>query len=235
MEKLYIVVPAYNEEANIEAVVKEWHDIVENISEESKLVVIDDGSKDGTFAKLKDLEKLYPQLEVLTKKNSGHGATLLFGYQYALDAGADYIFQTDSDGQTVAAEFADFWAKRNEYDVIIGERKKREDGISRVFVTKTLKFVLRMIFGIGIKDANTPFRLMKREILAKYIVEVPKDFNLSNVMLVVLFMHNKEKVLYLPITFRPRQGGKNSINIRSICKIGWKAVKDFKEIKKRLK
>lgn len=234
MEKLYIVIPAYNEEENIESVAREWHEVVAMTGAESRLVIIDDGSVDNTYKVLCRLQKELPQLEPLTKQNGGHGATLLYGYHYALDQGADYIFQTDSDGQTIASEFMPFWEKRKSLDAIIGYRRHREDGISRIFVTKVLKMVLWMVFGIRITDANTPYRLMSREILEKYISKVPKDFNLSNVMLTVLFVKNKEKVEFLPITFRPRQGGVNSINMKKIVKIGIQAVKDFRVIRKSM-
>jgi len=231
-DKLYIIIPAYNEASNIEKVVQDWHPIVENINFESKLVVIDDGSKDDTYKKLCELEKIFPQLESVTKSNSGHGATVLFGYHYALEQKADYIFQTDSDGQTLASEFASFWEDRKKYAAIIGHRNQRKDGFSRVVVTKTLKFVLRCIFGLSIVDANTPYRLISRKTMEKYIDKIPQNFNLSNVILTVLLIYGKEKVDFRPITFRPRQGGKNSINLLKIIKIGWKAIKDFREIRK---
>ncbi len=234
MSKLYIVIPAYNEEENIEAVAREWHDVVVMSGPESKLVIIDDGSKDSTYAKLKELAEELPQLSPLTKPNGGHGATLYYGYNYALSEGADYIFQTDSDGQTLASEFGAFWDKRDTNSVTIGYRNHREDGFSRVVVTKVLKLVLLAIFHVNVTDANTPYRLMQRSLLEKYLPKVPKDFNLTNVMLTVLFVHNKEKVEFLPITFRPRQGGVNSINIRRIVRIGIQAVKDFSKIKRSL-
>lgn len=234
-DKLFIIIPAYNEEETIEDVVKEWHQVVADIGSESRLVVLNDGSKDHTEAKLNALMKEYPQLTAITKPNSGHGGTVLYGYHYALEQGADYIFQTDSDGQTLASEFGPFWDKRTTYDVLIGHRNHREDGASRVFVTKTLKFVLFCIFHLKITDANTPYRLMSREVLTKHIGKVPENFNLSNVMLTVLFTDAKEKMLYMPITFRPRQGGVNSINFKKITKIGIQAVKDFRRIKKELK
>lgn len=235
MDTLYIVIPAYNEEETIESVVIEWHDIVANVSGDSKLVVIDDGSKDSTYKKLLELQKKYTQLVPITKQNEGHGATLLYGYHYALAHNADYIFQTDSDGQTLPSEFELFWRQREQYDVIIGFRNQREDGISRIFVTKTLKLVLFLIFGVSITDANTPFRLMKRDLLQKYLPYVPEKFNLSNVMLSVLFVKQHEKVKFEPITFKKRQGGVNSINLRKIFKIGLQAVKDFGVIKKEMR
>jgi len=231
MDKLYIVIPAYNEEENIETVANEWHDVVAEIGKESHLVIIDDGSKDSTYSKLQELKNDLPQLEALTKPNGGHGATLLYGYRYALDNGADYVFQTDSDGQTLPSEFGQFWENRKDYDFQIGNRKGRKDGFSRVIVTKVLKIVLLLQFGMNIKDANTPYRLMSADSLREILPNIPENHNLSNVLLTVYYHKNKKKIKYHPITFRPRQGGENSINFRKITKIGLKAIKDFSSLK----
>lgn len=237
MDKLYIVIPAYNESENIRQVIEEWYPIVEkyNGDGESRLVIIDDGSRDNTYEIMCSLAKNMPLLHPVTKPNAGHGATVLYGYRYALDHKADYIFQTDSDGQTRPEEFHQFWEIRKKYSAVIGYRNHREDGFSRIVVTKTLKLVLRLIFGLHVTDANTPFRLMHREVLEEYLPDIPKDFNLSNVMLTVLLLYNREKVKFIPITFRPRQGGVNSINLSKITKIGIQAVKDFRIIKKGMK
>jgi glycosyltransferase involved in cell wall biosynthesis len=234
-EKLYIVIPAYNESANIERIVTEWHPIVKKIGNGSKLVIIDDGSKDETYAILKQLQQKYKLLDCVKKKNSGHGATVLFGYKYALKEKADYIFQTDSDGQTDPAEFWQFWEKRNKYDAIIGHRNHRQDGLSRVIVTRVLRFVIRLKFGVKVTDANTPFRLMTAKSLRENIRYVPDGFNLSNVILSVIYAKRKQKIVFIPITFRPRQGGKNSINVPKIFGIAKRALKDFSEINKTLK
>ena len=161
MDKLYIVIPAYNEEENIAQVVDDWYPVVEkyNGDGESRLVIIDDGSKDNTYEILKTCAEERPLMLPLTKPNGGHGATVLYGYHYALEHGADYIFQTDSDGQTLPEEFPPFWEERENYDMVIGWRRGRQDGGSRVFVTKTLKAVIKVCFGVTVTDANTPYRL----------------------------------------------------------------------------
>ncbi len=236
MDKLYIVIPAYNEEANIENVIDDWYPVVEKVGGESRLIIINDGSKDNTYEimqKLKE-EKNLIMFQPMTKSNSGHGATILFGYHYAIEQGADYIFQTDSDGQTLPEEFWQFWEEREEYDMLIGHRSKREDGSSRVFVTKTLKLVIRVCFGVSVTDANTPFRVMKVSTLKNYIDLIPKDYNLSNVIISVIYAKKKLAVKYIPITFRERQGGENSINIKKIIGIGKQAVKDFRVIGKTI-
>ena len=246
MDNLIIVVPAYNEEAEIERVARGWHAVLRDAGPLSRLFVIDDGSRDGTFARLRALRGELPLLVPATKPNAGHGATVLFGYRRALEEiaarraegaadGAWYVFQTDSDGQTDPAEFPAFWERRHEADVLIGDRKGRQDGFSRVVVTRTLKLVLRLVFGVSIADANTPFRLMSAEALAAKIGRVPEGFNLSNVLLSVLFVRDRDlRVEFLPITFRPRQSGTNSINLRKIARIGARAVRDFARIRREL-
>ena len=232
MDILYVVIPAYNEEENIDEVINDWYPVIErhNGDGKSRMVVIDDGSKDGTYARLLKAAETRPLLVPITKPNGGHGATVLYGYHYALEAGADYIFQTDSDRQTLPEEFEPFWQERKNWDMIIGWRKGRQDGASRVFVTKTLKAVIRSCFGISVPDANTPYRLMKAETLENYIKLIPENFNLSNVLLTVIFYKKGCRVKYIPITFRPRQGGLNSINMKKIFKIGMQALNDFKTL-----
>ncbi|MCH5248899.1 MAG: glycosyltransferase family 2 protein [Lachnospiraceae bacterium] len=236
MDTLFIVIPAYNEEENIKQVIDDWYPIIEMHNENgmSRLLIIDDGSKDNTYKKVCECADSRPFLIPITKSNSGHGATLLWGYHYALEHGADFVFQTDSDGQTLPSEFELFWKLRNEYDMVIGWRRYRQDGISRVFVTKVLKLVIKFCFHVTVQDANTPFRLMKEDKLKEYIALIPEDFNLSNVLLSVIYARKNCKVKYIPITFRKRQGGTNSIDIIKILKIGRKALKDFQILNKKI-
>ena len=226
--------PAYNEEANIESTLNAWYPVIEkhNESGNSRLVVVNDGSKDNTYQIMQEYAKTHPLFVPLTKPNGGHGSTVIYAYDYAIKKGVDWIFQTDSDGQTNPNEFALFWEKRNEYSAVIGNRVVRGDGKKRKFVENIVCFLLRLIFGIKVSDANAPFRLMKTELVQKYIEKLPHDFNIPNIMFTTYFVYYKEKVLFIPITFKPRQGGKNSINIKKIIKIGWKAISDFYKLKR---
>lgn len=235
-DKLFIIIPAYNEQDNIRQVLDDWYPVIEshNGNGESRLIIIDDGSKDDTYRIMKKYATDHPLFKPITKTNSGHGATVLYGYHYSLKHDADFVFQTDSDGQTLPSEFEQFWQQREAYDMIIGWRNNRQDGESRVFVTRVLRLVIRICFGVSIKDANTPFRLMKADTLRRYIDLIPKDFNLSNVILSVIYAKKGCRVKYLPITFRPRQGGINSINMKKIFKIGRQALKDFRQINRVL-
>lgn len=235
MDSLYIIIPAYNEEANIQKVLEEWYPVVERHSGDgaSRIVVVNDGSRDNTGRILEEYRASHPLLIHLDEQNRGHGGAVLRGYHYAVEQGADYVFQTDSDGQTRPEEFEEFWKRRKKFAMVIGSRKGRKDGASRVFVTKVLRMVLRFCFRADVQDANTPYRLMEAGQLEDNLKQIPADANLSNVLLSVLYIKRRQPVCYLPITFRPRQGGKNSINLKKIVKIGWKALGDFRRLNRQ--
>lgn len=232
MDSLFIVMPAYNEEDNIATVVKQWYNVLDNKSENSRLVVADSGSEDSTHDILLELKEQLPKLEILSDTLKQHGPKVIALYDFAINHGADYIFQTDSDGQTCPEEFQIFWGLRENFSGIFGYRNIREDGKSRAFVEHVVCFLIKLYFGVKIPDANAPFRLMKADTVKKYLYKLPKDYNLPNVMMTTYFVYYKESVMFKTITFKPRQGGKNSIDILKIINTGKRALIDFKILKK---
>lgn len=235
MDKLYIVIPAYNEEDNIEAVVRDWHKVLSCAHADSKLVVADSGSTDNTHKKLEDLNKEIGRIEILSNTRKEHGPKLIAMYKYAIESGADYVFQTDSDGQTVPSEFYPFWNLRKDYDVVLGNRVVRGDGAIRKFIENIVCLLLRIIFGVKVQDANVPFRLMKASVLNKYVGRFRDDYNIPNIMLTAFFAYYKESMTFREITFKSRQAGTNSISVKKIIKIGINAISDFVSFKKTMK
>jgi dolichol-phosphate mannosyltransferase len=231
MEKLYIVMPAYNEEGSIAKIVEEWHAIAESVSHGSKLVVFNDGSKDDTAGVLEKINNKYPSLIVINKENSGHGPTCNLAYRYAVSEEADWVFQTDSDGQTKSSDFWSFWEKRNHYDFIIGYRAKRCDSLARRFISLMLKLALLIIFKATVADANTPFRLMKIERLRHYLPLISHNYFLSNTLLSVMITKNKERILWQEISFAPRTSGKSSIPLFKFGKLGIKLISQLHKMR----
>lgn len=245
MDSLYIIIPAYNEAENIASTIEEWYDVIEEHSGDgrSRLVIIDDGSSDSTLEIIEKEKESKPQLEVITKENGGHGSSIYQGYLYAISKGADYIFQTDSDGQTLASEFEQFYGARKEYEFQIGDRVSREDGFTRRVVSFCVRCAVLLTFGTRERDVNTPYRLIGRDALATALQYIPENFNLTNVAMTGIFgcmskgkcKGQKEiRMRFVPISFRPRQGGKNSINLFKIVKIGMRALRELRSIRHNL-
>ena len=236
MDSLYIIMPAYNEAANIRKVVEDWYPVVEEHHGDgaSKLVVVNDGSTDRTGEILEEMQDDHPLLHVISRANGGHGEAIRCGYQCAVDNHADYVFQTDSDGQTDPREFTSFWKRREAFDLIIGNRKHREDGRDRVMVSKAERLVIMYLFHVNLADANAPFRLMKTAWLEESLPLIPENFFLINVLLGVIAAKQKRKILYIPVSFRPRQGGTNSMNMKKIMQAGARALTEFPRVNRML-
>ncbi len=232
MDNLYVVMPAYNEEENIENVVKAWYTVLSGKNPLSKLVVADSGSTDTTHERLLKLKETYPQLETYHMLYHCSGFAITSHFSMSKNS---IIFQTDSDGQTDPEEFEEFWNLRMEYDGVFGHRKVRGDGKSRAVVEHVVCFLVWMYFGVKVPDANAPFRLLKVDTVKKYLYRMREDYNLPNIMMTTWFAYYGEKIVFKEVSFKPRQAGVNSINIPKIVKIGWQALKDFKKFKQEMK
>lgn len=193
MDSLYIVMPAYNEQDTIASVAEEWYQVVDKIGGESKLVIADSGSTDQTHSILLKYKETHPRLEILSDTGKFHGPKLIAMYNYAIRQKADWVFQTDSDGQTTASEFQQFWDKRSTCDAVLGVRKVRGDGQARAFVEKVVCFLLKLYFGVNVPDANAPYRLMRVDVLAKYMPRFSPEYNLPNIMLTTFFAYYQQK------------------------------------------
>lgn len=236
METLHIVMPAYNEEENIKAVVEQWYPILEGKSNDSRLVIADSGSKDKTHEILVGMKKTtFPKIEILSDTAQYHGPKVIALYDYAIKNHADFIFQTDSDGQTNPVEFESFWNEREKYVGIFGNRIARGDGRNRAFVERIVCLLLKIYFGVTVPDANAPFRLMRAENVKKYLYRMPAEYSLPNIMMTTFFAFYRENISFKEISFMPRQAGTNSINIQRIIKIGWKALHDFWRFKREMR
>jgi glycosyltransferase involved in cell wall biosynthesis len=227
--------PAYNAAESIRQVISDWYPVVAGVSEDSRLVIVDDGSKDSTYKILTEIDEHYPQLIALTKKHSGHGATILYAYRLALASGADYIFQTDSDGQALTEFFPLFWEARHNYDMVIGCRVTQEDGLFRIVIARGLRFAIWLFFGVRIRDANLAYRLMKASALKEVLKRIPTEFYLSNALISIAFAKLKKRVKSIPVKVRPRQGGGKTVFFPQTIEIGFRAIKDLYRFRKEFR
>ena len=220
--ELVLVMPIYNEAANIEAAIVEWQEAFQKLGIRYQMLLVNDGSKDETLEVLKRMEAAQPEtLVVVDKFNSGHGRSCRFAYDAAAASEAEWVLQIDSDGQCDPSFFGKFWEARNEADCIFGIRTRRDDGVMRTITSKICRWSSTLICGVDMGDPNVPYRLMRRSVLAAAIAEIPGSFEIHNVALTYRLKQNKQvRWAYQPIRFRDRQGGVNSINLVNVAKLG---------------
>jgi dolichol-phosphate mannosyltransferase len=211
-ELLYVVMPIYNEQASIGGVVREWKECLDKVAPEHRILILNDGSKDNTAQVLADLAAATPGVEVINKPNSGHGRTCIMGYGEAIQRGARWIFQIDSDGQCDPRYFAAAWEKRGQYAAVYGKRMDRDDGAARKVISFFCRLATHIATGVNVRDPNVPYRLMRADILKPAIVDFPQDFGLANILVSVIVQKGLgSRMGFIPIGFRDRTGGEPSV------------------------
>lgn len=172
-EKIFlsIVAPAYNEEDNIESVVRYWEKVLKENDLQGEIVITNDGSSDNTGKILEGLQQEYPNLVVVTfEKNGGYGRALSSSI---IHARGRYVLTTDSDGQFDVAEYKCLMEKleADQCDVVTGFRIKKADSPVRVFADRMLNKIVRLFFGTRLTDTNCALKLFKREALQSISID----------------------------------------------------------------
>ncbi|HPS02799.1 MAG TPA: glycosyltransferase family 2 protein [Candidatus Sumerlaeota bacterium] len=207
---LAVVMPVYNEAGCIEKVIPEWLTVLEATGARFQVIVLDDGSTDATGTILDRLANATPRLHVVHKPNSGHGPSLVHGYRLAV-AQAEWVFQTDSDGEMPAEWFPGFWNQRAAWDALFGHRAGRNQSPLRRLISLSARTFVRLCFGSGPGDANVPFRLMRARFLAPLVRVLPEDYRVPNLALSGLLGRMGARWTEIGVPFRDRTTGVSSI------------------------
>jgi glycosyltransferase involved in cell wall biosynthesis len=162
---LSIFFPCYNDERTIGALVERADAIAAAFTRDYELIVVDDGSRDGSAAVLAALAARLPRLRVLTHEhNQGYGAALRSGFRAA---GKDWVFYTDGDGQYDVADLRPMLARIGEdVDLVNGYRSTRIDPPHRLLIGRLYQWAMRRLFGFRLRDLSCDFRLIRRRTLA---------------------------------------------------------------------
>ena len=211
--ELFVIVPCFEEEQCLESVLQEWIDELDRTGVDYKVLLLDDGSTDGTAALIRRWvqNRLDGRITAIRHANMGHGQTCLAGYRQACLSGAAWVFQIDSDGQCDPAYFREVWERREGHDVVYGHRLERLDGWQRVLASRLVRAVVRMSTGARCVDANVPYRLMTTNGLLPLVDSVPSGFDLANIALAVQIQRAGWREAQVPIVFRPRAGGEPTV------------------------
>ncbi len=215
MNSLFIIIPVYNEEKNINALLNKWLKTVPKyFKKKYKFFVINDGSTDKTHQEIKKIKS--NSIIYIKQKNIGHANSCLKGYKIALKKRYDIIFQIDSDNQCDPRYFKHFLKLIENNKAVFGYRYKREDGFLRKIFSILLSLLIFFRTFIYIKDSNVPYRMIKKEILKKVINSIPKDVVLKNAYLSYLIQKNF-KIKWIKIIFRRRAFGKTNYNFKDLA------------------
>lgn len=205
-KSISVVLPAYNEEYNIFDVIKETFNFLSSITDNFEIIAVDDGSIDRTTQILEKLKGTDSRLKVIRHlKNIGYGAALCSGFKKAQK---DLIFMMDADRQFDISEITKLIPYIKDYDIVVGFRIQRKDPFYRCFLGYCFNFIIKILFGIKIKDINCGFKLFKRDSLQKMVLITKGSLISTEIM--ALANRNKLKIKEVGVNHYPRAYGKQT-------------------------
>ena len=180
MIDLSIVVPLRDEEANLRELVERLVRVLESTGERFEIVLVDDGSRDGTFAMASAMSSAESRLQVIRLARS-------FGQEAAVQAGmlatnGQWVIQLDGDLQHPPEEIPKLLARRGGgHEIVYGLRRDRQDPAHRIALSRALVFSMRRLLGIPLPDDISTFRLFEGE-LARFIARLPERHKFTSAL-----------------------------------------------------
>ena len=217
MISLSVVLPAYNEAKNIEVTVSEAISYLRAKFEQFEIIVVNDGSVDGTREIVERLSLSNPKIVLVNHPiNLGYGSALRSGFDRA---SLDYIFFMDSDGQFDISDIDRLIPFIENYNVIVGYREKRADPFIRSLNTFLYHLFIRLLFGLKIKDMDCAFKMFPR---AAYhaIRPIKSGGALFSAEFLIKLQKNGFTIKEVPVSHFPRRFGKQTgVNLRVILRM----------------
>jgi len=169
---LSVFFPAYNDSGTIASLVIAAVRTAQRLTPDYEVIVVDDGSADGTAAILDELARVYPQVRVVHHQtNRGYGGALRSGFE---TASRELVFYTDGDAQYDPTEMEALWRRLDDQvDLVNGYKISRSDPLHRIIIGRIYHHTVRLLFGLKVRDVDCDFRLMRRSIFQK--VRLEKD------------------------------------------------------------
>jgi len=196
--------PVYNEAETIETVISEFHSEVGS-KIPSKILVVEDGSIDGTKEVLEELSEKIPMTLMMGNRRRGYSKAIIQGLK---NVDTRYVFLTDSDGQHFAKDFWSLYEYRDKYDILSGWRVNRADSLHRKTMSKIFQIMVKLLFKMSsLHDITAPYRLMRSDI-AKSIANECNFMKESFWTELTIRAHEKGYTIKeIPISHRTRIGG----------------------------
>lgn len=223
MDNLAVVMPVYNEQEIVKSVIEKWCLELDKLNIDYKLFAYNDGSKDNSGKILEELAQNNAKVICINKENKGHGPTVLKGYK---DNAPDFawILQIDSDNEMEPEYFNKLWEKRNDYDFLIGRRENRQQPLSRKILSFASRLCVKLFYGKGVWDVNSPYRLMRSEAFIEYFRQIPPSVFSPNLMVSGITAKKKLRFYETPIPCQGRLTGEVSIQKMVILKAAVKSI-----------
>ena len=224
-EAISIVMPVFNEAPVIAGVTKETLREVVHKLPGSELIIVDDGSTDATPRLVDEIAAHEPAVRVIHSPiNNGHGPSLVIGLE---EASRDWILLIDSDGQIPVGDFWKLWNRRQEADLVLGNRVNRHDPVHRLALAKLVRLVVSRIGGRRVLDPNVPFKLMRSEVWRDLDRYIDRSALAPSILIVLGALMRWWRIDSVPVEHRPRRHGTSTLRLGTLVVFSWRGLRQL--------
>ncbi len=207
LDSLSVFFPAHNEEENIEPLVRSALAVLPAFARRFEVIVVDDGSTDGTREVAERLSREHPEVRCVSHpRNRGYGAALKTGFA---EAGCEWVFFTDADRQFDLSELALLVSEAvRGADAVIGYRRRRRDPLHRSLNAAMYRLMLRVLFGLKVRDIDCAFKLLRADAVRS--LPLRSEGALISAELLIRLLGRGARIREVGVTHYPRPAGRQS-------------------------
>lgn len=225
MNKALIIIPTYNEIENVEDII---HAVLSQ-NTDFDVLIVDDGSPDGTGAKVKEMMASNSRIHILEREGKlGLGTAYLAGFRYGLDRGFEFIFEMDADFSHPPKDLNNLYAAcSNGADVAIGSRYTKGGGVKnwsnyRLFLSRGASLYVRMITFMPVMDPTAGFKCYRRKVLETINLNKINSVGYAfQIEMKYAAYKNGFKIKEVPIIFADRVKGTSKMDGSIITEAIW--------------
>ncbi len=223
-EKISILIPAFNEEEKIISTLNETVKVLDEIDKEYEVIIIDDGSIDDTYKKVSENLHIFSNKVKIERygPNIGKGYAIKYGFNFAT---GDYVLFLDADLDLHPSQITNFLKLMEEHkvDVVMGSKRHKDSVVnypkSREILSNGYYFLIRILFGLPVKDTQTGLKLFKYEALKNGISKIICKRYAFDLELLVVLHKLGYKIVECPIYLKPSRRYYNRIGLKDIYRV----------------
>ncbi len=204
--ELSLVFPVFDEEANLGPLLEDALRVAPRLAESFEIIVVDDGSRDGSAAVVERFRRAHPEVAVLRHaRNRGYGAALRTGLRRAR---GELVFFTDADLQFDLGELAHLLHHARDFDIVAGYRAPRRDPPGRRLLAGLWGALVRALFGLEVRDIDCAFKVFRRHVIESIPIASLGAF--VNTEILVRASRAGFRIHQIPVSHQPRRFGRQS-------------------------
>ncbi len=214
-----IFYPCYEDWGTMGSMVLLTLNTIDRLGIDGDVTIVDDGSGRHTQDLLEEIQRRFPEVRILRHpKNRGYGGALRSGFAAA---SREWIFYTDGDAQYDVRELRHLLDHaRPDVDVVQGYKITRHDPFHRVVIGRVYHWIVKIAFGLELRDVDCDFRLLRRSIFDD--IDLESDSGVICAEMMIKIQRGGYRVVEVPVHHYQRAHGKSQFfNLRRIARVAW--------------